>query len=87
MTVEELAEFLGYSAGYLRILSRQESGKSTKTLIDEARIKVAKKLLLYSDMRINELAAAMGFADWKYFSRFFRKYTGSSPREYIRSKR
>lgn len=87
VTVEELAEFLGYSAGYLRILSRHESGKSTKTLIDEARIKVAKKLLLYSDMRINELAAAMGFADWKYFSRFFRKYTGSSPREYIRSKR
>lgn len=87
VTVEELAEYLGYSASYLRILSKQETGKSTKKLIDEARIKVVKKLLLYSDMRINELAESMEFKDWKYFSRFFRKYTGSSPREYIRNKR
>ena len=86
VTVEEIAEHLGYSAGYLRILARQKCGEATKTLIDRARIRVAKKLLLYSDMRINELSDTMGFADWKYFSRFFRKYTGMSPREYIRSK-
>jgi YesN/AraC family two-component response regulator len=87
VTVEELAKYLGYSTGYLRILARQKCGDSTKILIDKARIRVAKKMLLYSDMRINELSDTMGFADWKYFSRFFRKYTGMSPREYVKSKR
>lgn len=87
VSVQEVAEKLGYSAGHLRILVQQSTGRSTKYLIDQARIKIAKDLLLYSDMRVNEVSALMGFADVKYFSRFFRKYTGVVPRDYIRSKR
>ena len=85
VSVTELAEYLGYSSGHLRVLSRKICGRSTKNLIDQARIKVAKRMLLYSDMRINELSDLMGFADEKYFSRFFRKYVGMPPREYVKS--
>lgn len=87
VSVKELAGYLGYSAGHLRVLIRQTAGMSTKNLIDRARINVAKRMLLYSDARISELSELMGFADEKYFSKFFRKYTGMPPREYVKRKR
>lgn len=85
--ISKLAEELGCSPGHLRLLMHQKCGMGTKAFVDRERVEIAKKMLLYSDMRVNELAESMGFEDVKYFSRFFRKYTGFLPSEFIRSKR
>ena len=85
--ITELAEELGCSSGHLRFIMRQKYGMGTKEFVDKVRAEIAGKMLLYSDMRVNELARSMGFEDVKYFSRFFRKYTGVLPSEFIRSKR
>lgn len=87
VSVEELAEHLNYSSGYLRTLVRRQTGASTKQFIDLERIKIIKEMLYYSDVRIKELANIMRFPDVKYFTRFFRKYTGETPRQWIRSQR
>ena len=84
VTVGEVAEHLGYSTGHLRTIVRSLTGNSTKTFIDLERIKIMKELLLYSDVRIGELAQLMDFQDTKYFSRFFRKYTGELPRSWAK---
>ena len=84
VTVEELAEYLGYSAGHLRTIVRTHAGMSTKNYIDLERIKIIKNLLLYSDIRVGELAQLMEFRDVKYFTRFFRKYTGDVPRNWAK---
>ena len=85
VSVEELAEHLNYSPGYLRTLVHQHTGGSTKKLIDQERIKIMKEMLYYSDIRIKELASVMRFPDVKYFTRFFQKYTGETPRQWLRS--
>ena len=85
VSVEELAEHLDYSPGYLRTLVHRHTGFSTKKLIDLERIKIMKEMLYYSDIRIKELSSIMRFPDVKYFTRFFRKYTGETPRQWIRS--
>jgi AraC family transcriptional activator of pobA len=36
----------------------------------------AKRLLYYSDKSVKEIAAALGFDDYPYFSRLFTKVTG-----------
>lgn len=87
VTVGELARHLGYSEGHLLQLVREQTGKTTKQLIDEKRIKIAKRFLHYSDFNINELADYMQFTDVIYFSRFFRKYTGEAPGSYMRRHR
>ncbi len=84
VTVEDLAAHLDYSPGYLRTLVRQHTGNSTKKFIDLERIKIMKEMLLYSDIRIKELADIMQFRDVKYFTRFFRKYTGKTPHAWLR---
>ena len=84
VTVEDLAEHLNYSPGYLRCLVRRHTGDSTKRFIDLERIKIMKNMLLYSDIRTKELAGIMCFSDVKYFTRFFQKYTGETPRAWLR---
>lgn len=46
------------------------------------RIEYAKKLLSESSVTIRQIGEALGFTDAYSFSRFFKLYTGISPREY-----
>ena len=40
------------------------------------------RLLLQSDLRISQIAQAVGYNDQKHFNQLFRRHTGLSPREY-----
>lgn len=42
----------------------------------------AKHLLLSSNLSISEISFSIGYENPLYFSRLFRKYTGSSPTEF-----
>ena len=79
VTVKECAEQLNCSEGHLLATLRKETGLSTKEVIDQERIAIAKHLLIWSDFSITRLARQMQFNDLIYFDRFFRKYTGETP--------
>ena len=36
-----------------------------------------------TDMNVTEIACTLGFEDALYFSRFFKKHTGLSPKKYM----
>lgn len=40
-------------------------------------------LLKLQDLRVSEIAQMLGFSDPAYFSRFFKKQTGSSPKQFM----
>ena len=42
----------------------------------------AKKLLLQTDYKINDIALAVGYEDTRYFAKVFRKIAGESPTDY-----
>lgn len=54
-------------------------GKSPSKLIQERVILEAKKQLHLTRKSIKEVAAVLNFDDEHYFSRFFKKHTGTSP--------
>ena len=82
VSVQECAKELNCSTGYLLSLVKKETGLSTKEIIDRERIKAARQYLAYSDISISALAEKMQFSDLIYFERFFRKYSGETPREF-----
>lgn len=84
VTTSQLATHFGYSSGHLLALVKKQTGKSTKQIIDEERIKTAKRFLHYSNMNVSEIAEYMEFTDVIYFCRFFKKYTGETPSAYTR---
>ncbi|MFW5438262.1 helix-turn-helix domain-containing protein [Paenibacillus apiarius] len=47
--------------------------------LTQIRIKEAKELLLASDATLEEIAIRVGYPDKYYFSRIFKKHTGTSP--------
>ncbi|VFS83347.1 L-rhamnose operon regulatory protein rhaS [Kluyvera cryocrescens] len=42
----------------------------------------AKRSLLYTSMTVSQISDYLGFSDATYFSRFFRRATGFSPRDF-----
>ena len=58
------------------------TGSSPLALLNARRLLEAKRCLIYSNMSIAEVAYQSGFEDPAYFSRFFTRSAGTSPRDY-----
>ncbi|KAB5217038.1 helix-turn-helix domain-containing protein, partial [Bacteroides ovatus] len=53
---------------------------------DELVILEAKALLNSSSMNIQEIADRLNFANQSFFGKYFKHYTGMSPKEYRKSR-
>ena len=82
LTVCELASLQKISDRYLYNLFIKYEGISPKQYITNIRIQNAKILLESGNCSVSEVAASVGFPDVLTFSRFFKKQTGLSPKEY-----
>ena len=49
--------------------------------VTRLRIKKAKEMLAHTNLRISQIAAAVGYSDPHYFSWIFRKSEGCTPSE------
>jgi AraC-like DNA-binding protein len=67
-----------------RTMHRQlaAEGTSLRLLASETRFEVARQLLNESDMPAGEIAAVLHYADSSAFSRAFKEWAGTSPREW-----
>lgn len=82
LPLSHYAGMLGISAAHLNALCRQHAGHSALDLIHARQGLEARRHLLHTDMTVREIADLLGFADPAYFTRFFRRLTGLSPREF-----
>lgn len=82
LTVEACAHELGITTGQLTRLCREVLGVSSLDVINARIVHEAQRDLVYTTTTIKQLAAALGFEDEAYFSRFFRKQTGQTPKEF-----
>jgi len=80
--VEEISEYLDISCGYFSLLFKQHYGKTFIEYLSKQRIEMAKSMLLLSDKNITQIGTAVGYADRRYFTKVFQKYTGETPSEY-----
>jgi len=85
--VSDYAQRLFISAGHLNDSIKQLTGKNAKAFINERRILEAKRLLFWTDTPIKDVAWKTGFKDPAYFTRFFKKHTGSLPVDFQRKSR
>ena len=77
-----LAKRLNISKSYVQKLYKEHFGVSYIDDLLEARIGMAKKLLLTTDLRVSEVASSCGYQNATHFMRQFRAKTGMSPSEF-----
>lgn len=82
MSLAMLAERYHVASTYFSRMFRQEIGESLILYITRRRVEKAKEYIRNSDMNLTEIAFVVGYDDYAYFSRVFKKSTGVSPRDY-----
>lgn len=65
-------------SSFFRKLKRL-TGMSGKEMLQDFRLKRAMQMIEETDMRLNEIAFAVGFSEYKYFARCFKNRYGKSP--------
>jgi AraC-like DNA-binding protein/mannose-6-phosphate isomerase-like protein (cupin superfamily) len=84
VALSNFAKLAGLSVPHFSALFRRKTGFAPIDYFLRLKVQRACQLLDTTSMRIEEVANAIGCADAYYFSRFFKKIVGLSPREYRR---
>ena len=79
LTVLEIANHLGLSAGFFNRAFKAATGKTPHDYIVDRRISRARLLLRRSDLGLADVAAASGFASHAHMTSQFRRRLGTSP--------
>lgn len=82
ITLENTAEFAYLSSSYLSKIFKEEVGCNFNTYLNKLRIEKAKKLLTDDNINIVEVSNLVGYEDQSYFSKVFRRITGTTPKKY-----
>lgn len=78
------AEQLNISLKHLNRICNQILGTSVSQIITSRVLLEAKRLLMFQDLSISEIASQLGYTDYSYFSRLFKKHTHQTPQQFRR---
>ena len=79
---DDIAKALYMSRPYLSKKFKENTGENIADFILKEKTEEAKRLLRYSDKSPTAIGSYLGFSSPSHFSRVFKAYVGSTPREY-----
>lgn len=81
-SVKHYADMLNTSPQNLNTNCRNESGKSASEILSDFILSEAKRLLLYTEKNISEIAYSLSFRDNSHFTKYFKRHVGKTPSEF-----
>lgn len=85
ITLQQIGADTYFSPLYCEAIFKQKTGVSIIRYVIQRRVEEAQKLLLEGSLPLKKIAETVGFEDYNYFARTFKKVTGRTPREYKNS--
>ncbi len=83
-SVSFYASSLNISNNYLNAICKRNLGRNVKALIEERRLREACKLLMYTNDPVKSIAFSLGYNDYSYFCRRFKKHFNETAGNYRR---
>lgn len=82
--LEDAAEYLKISPAYLSRLFKKEMGVTFGEYANRQKISEAAALMIYTEYSDAEISNLLAFSSQSYFIKLFRKYIGTTPKNYKR---
>lgn len=82
LSLQELSEQFYMNPSYISQLFKKEVGETFTAYVARLRVSQARELLERGEDTIQEIAEKVGYRDYFYFTRLFKKLTGLTPTQY-----
>ncbi|MCR2805237.1 helix-turn-helix domain-containing protein [Paenibacillus soyae] len=82
INLDLVADKLNITPGYLSSYFKEKTGTNFSDYLNDLRIGRAKELLMNLELRIQDVASAVGYHNVNSFIRMFKRYSGITPGEY-----
>ena len=79
LTLKDISDEMNLSKEYVSYIFKKETGKTLMNYINEQKMIAAKEFVINSDMPLVEIAQILGFDNYNYFSRLFKKHFDRTP--------
>ena len=79
ISLTDLSQQLNISCTHLNAKFKAETGYTFHDFLNYYRIRRAVELQKRGERKLYEIAELVGFSDYKYFNKVYKKYTGYSP--------
>ncbi len=83
ITLEEIAKEIGVSVSTIKTDFKADTHQSFHDFLHKYRIQMALQYMFESNLRVYEIAQKVGYSEYKYFSKVFKKYLGHTPSEFM----
>lgn len=84
LSLQVISEQINLSREYTSYLFKKEMSKTLTDYINERKLLLAKELISRQNMTLCEVAQHVGYENYNYFCRLFRKHFGITPGQYKR---
>ncbi|MDN3664591.1 helix-turn-helix domain-containing protein [Algibacter miyuki] len=81
-SVKHYANLLNTSPQNLNTNCRNECDKSASEILSDFILSEAKRLLIYSEKNISDIAYSLSFRDNSHFTKYFKRHVGQTPSEF-----
>lgn len=79
ISLKDVARAMGVTPGHLTTVVRRKTGRTVLEWISERRMAEARRLLVETDLTVEEVGRRVGYGDAGYFVRVFRRTHGTTP--------
>ena len=82
LTLQSISTAVGLTAPYFSQIFSKETEEGVNAFVTRMRMEAAGKLLTTTDLKVDLVAAQLGFSSASYFNQVFKKNYGVTPTEY-----
>jgi AraC-like DNA-binding protein len=82
ITLSMISDHVHLSREYVAYIFKRETGKTIVEYINERKMLLAKDMIQNGNITLGEVAERLGFENYGYFSRCFKKHFNTSPKSF-----
>ena len=79
LRLQTISAQMNLSIEYTSYIFKKETGKTLTDYVNERKLLLAKNLIVSGEMSLADIASYLGFENYNYFSRLFKRYMNSTP--------